>query len=110
MPDRRTRAALACSSILLCGYGFRVILRRVLHPINTMIEALIGATENARDRAIIELLYGAGLRVTELVSLPMRAAPRPGPASPWWRRAGWPTRSYWSAPERLWTAAASFLV
>jgi integrase/recombinase XerD len=42
------------------------------------IEALIGAAENARDRAIIELLYGAGLRVSELVSLPMRAAPRPG--------------------------------
>lgn len=42
------------------------------------IEALIGAAENARDRAIIELLYGAGLRVSELVSLPMRATPRPG--------------------------------
>lgn len=42
------------------------------------IEALIGAAENARDRAIIELLYGAGLRVSELVSLPLRAAPRPG--------------------------------
>lgn len=42
------------------------------------IEALIGAAENARDRAIIELLYGAGLRVSELVALPMRAAPRPG--------------------------------
>jgi integrase/recombinase XerD len=41
------------------------------------IEALIGAAENARDRALIELLFGAGLRVSELVSLPLRAAPRP---------------------------------
>lgn len=32
-------------TLLLCGYGFQVILRRVLHPINTMIEALVGATQ-----------------------------------------------------------------
>jgi integrase/recombinase XerD len=44
------------------------------------IARLIDAAENARDRALIELLYGAGLRVSELVSLPLRAAPKPGQA------------------------------
>ncbi len=42
------------------------------------IERLVDAAESPRDRALIELLYGAGLRVSELVSLPLRAAPRPG--------------------------------
>ncbi len=42
------------------------------------IERLIAAAESARDKALIELLYGGGFRVSELTSLPLRAAPKAG--------------------------------
>jgi integrase/recombinase XerD len=44
------------------------------------IARLIEAAETPRDKTLIELLYGAGLRVSELVSLPLRAAPKAGQA------------------------------
>lgn len=44
------------------------------------IARLIDAAETPRDKALVELLYGAGLRVSELVALPLRAAPKPGQA------------------------------
>jgi integrase/recombinase XerD len=39
-----------------------------------------GDASSIRDRALIEILYGAGLRVSELIELPLRALPRPGQA------------------------------
>lgn len=42
-------------------------------------EAETGRTEAVRMLALLELLYGSGLRATELVSLPLAAVPRDAP-------------------------------
>lgn len=42
-------------------------------------EATTGAPDALRMRALLELLYGSGLRATELVSLPLSAVPRDAP-------------------------------
>jgi len=42
-------------------------------------EAASGLPERARTLALLELLYGSGLRATELVSLPLAAVPRDAP-------------------------------
>ena len=42
-------------------------------------DAATGNADAARMLALIELLYGSGLRATELVSLPLNAAPRDAP-------------------------------
>jgi len=54
-------------------------LPRILRPDETL--ALIGATDpstplGARDRAMLEVLYGAGLRVSELIALPLGGVQR----------------------------------
>ncbi|MEP3051370.1 MAG: tyrosine recombinase [Erythrobacter sp.] len=43
------------------------------------LEASSGAPEKVRQLALLELLYGSGLRATELVSLPLSAVPRDAP-------------------------------
>lgn len=43
------------------------------------LEAAGGAPESVRLLALIELLYGSGLRASELVSLPLGAVPRDAP-------------------------------
>jgi len=43
------------------------------------LEAGAGTVEGLRNLALLELLYGSGLRATELVSLPLSAVPRDAP-------------------------------
>lgn len=57
------------------------LLPRVLRPDETLrlLEAVDEGTPlGVRDRAMVEVLYGAGLRVTELVTLPLSAIDRRG--------------------------------
>ena len=42
-------------------------------------EAMAGRPDSLRTLALLELLYGSGLRATELVSLPLSAVPRDAP-------------------------------
>ncbi|MDX2239031.1 MAG: site-specific tyrosine recombinase XerD [Hyphomonadaceae bacterium] len=42
--------------------------------------ARIDGAVGVRDRALLELLYGGGFRVSELTALPLKAAPKPGQA------------------------------
>jgi len=61
------------------GPRVRRALPRVLRPDETcaLIEAADPSTpQGLRDRAMLELLYGAGLRVSELVGLPIGAVDR----------------------------------
>lgn len=48
--------------------------------IEKLIEAAGARADSSglRDRALAELLYGGGFRVSELVDLPLKAAPKPG--------------------------------
>ncbi|HSG54330.1 MAG TPA: tyrosine recombinase [Paracoccaceae bacterium] len=43
------------------------------------LEAGAGTADGLRNLALLELLYGSGLRATELVSLPLSAVPRDAP-------------------------------
>jgi integrase/recombinase XerD len=51
-----------------------------LEEIERLIETASARGDHAglRDRALIEILYGGGLRVSELIELPLKAAPRAG--------------------------------
>ncbi|WP_225007346.1 tyrosine recombinase [Novosphingobium percolationis] len=58
----------------------RVLSHQEVAALFTLAETEAAATpEGARMLALLELLYGSGLRATELVSLPLMAVPRDAP-------------------------------
>ncbi|MFK7897442.1 MAG: site-specific tyrosine recombinase XerD [Myxococcota bacterium] len=96
-PSTRTRIVVAVRRLMKFAQEIRVIssdpiegleapkrartLPKILKPEETasLIEAARGEDPLAiRDVAMLEMLYGAGLRVTELVSLPLAAVDRQG--------------------------------
>lgn len=59
----------------------RILTHRQVEDLFTLAEheAEGGVPERVRTLALLELLYGSGLRATELVSLPLSAVPRDAP-------------------------------
>ena len=70
------RADNPSSALSRPGKGRRLPKTMAIEDIGLMIEAasaIINDADRARMVALLELLYGSGLRATELVSLPVRA-------------------------------------